>query len=453
VAQDIFGSETSLGPGRALEAWNATQRAFLAHDARTPEHLGAVLREAPEFAKAHAIKGLFLVLLGRRALLTDATAAHDLARALARDAGATRRERRYIAALGHYLAGYPARAIAEMEAVLDTHPQDALAMKLSHAIRFVLGDAAGMLASVERVLPSYDVSHPARGYAMGCLSFALEETGAYSHAIIAGHGALALAPDDAWGLHAVTHVHDMTAQSRKGLGWLDAHENAWAHCNNFRFHVWWHKALLHLDLREVETVFDLYDHKIRSEKTDDYRDISNATSLLMRLELEGVCVGDRWDELADLAETHTDDGSLVFADLHYLMPLLQTGRRAASVALADTAQARASDAGDIARGYATPGCAAISGLCAFAEGDHRTAFDGLLTAWPHMSRAGGSHAQRDVFERITIDAGIRAGQIDDAERVLRARTNRRGGAEDTYASARFAMIAAARGAAAQPPAA
>jgi hypothetical protein len=77
----------------------------------------------------------------------------------------------------------------------------------------------------------------------------------------------------------------------RGLDWLTGREASWAHCNNFRFHVWWHRALMHLDLGEHDAALALYDADIRAEKTDDYRDISNAASLLARLELEGVDVG------------------------------------------------------------------------------------------------------------------------------------------------------------------
>ena len=142
---------------------------------------------------------------------------------------------------------------------------------------------------------------PARGYILGCHSFSLEETGDYQLSESAGRQGLELAPDDAWGLHAVTHVYDMTANAKSGIEFLSGRESAWSHCNNFRYHVWWHKALMHLDLGDIESVLHLYDAKIRSDKTDDYRDISNATSLLSRLELHGVDVSDRWEELADIS--------------------------------------------------------------------------------------------------------------------------------------------------------
>ena len=48
----------------------------------------------------------------------------------------------------------------------------------------------------------------------------------------------------------------------------------------------------------------------------------------------------------------------------------------------------------------------------------------------------GSHAQRDVFDRITIDAAIRAGLAEDAETLLKDRTRKRG-ALDRFAEQRF----------------
>ncbi len=57
---------------------------------------------------------------------------------------------------------------------------------------------------------------------------------------------------------------------------------------------------------------------------------------------------------------------------------------------------------------------------------------------------GGSHAQRDVFECLTIDAGIRAGQADRAEVLLLQRISLRAGAEDRFTSLRRGAIAALR---------
>lgn len=444
MTHDLFGQETSLKDPEMLDLWNAVQIGVLSHSAEAPVHLGKLLEAAPEFTLGQAAKGLFLLLLGRREMRTPARDA--LAAARIAYGSALPRERLFADALELWLAGRPTAAVEKLEQVLRSHPADSLAMKMSQAIRFVLGDSAGMRRSVERVMPAYAPDHPGRGYLLGCHAFALEETGDYSKAETAGRQALWMAPDDAWGLHAVAHVHDMTGNAKAGLDWLTGREEAWSHCNNFRYHVWWHKALMHLDLGQTDTVLDLYDREIRQDKTDDYRDISNATSLLMRLELEGIAVGNRWEELSDLCAARTEDGSLIFADLHYLLALAGRGRPDETTRMVQRIHADAAAAGgDEARQrMADPGRAAASGLEAFGEGDFALAFDHLAQARGSMQLAGGSHAQRDVFERMTIDAGIRAGRLSEVSRMLDSRRAQRGGAEDNYALARRALISEAR---------
>ncbi len=442
---DVFGQPTSLTQPRALEAWNDTLLGFLAHAAVTPKHLGDVLEAEPDFALGHAVKGMFYILLGRRELMQTAQDAYTAATTASAQGQITSREKRYVDALGIWLEGQPSGAIALLEDILRDHPDDTLAMKLSHAIRFVLGDARGMRESVEHVMPAYAPDHKGRGYLLGCHSFALEETGEYEKAEIAGRQALWMAPDDAWGLHAVAHVHDMTANAEKGLAWLSGREDAWAHCNNFRYHVWWHKALMHLDLGQVDQVLDLYDTEIRKDQTDDYRDISNATSLLMRLELDGVNVGDRWDELAELSAARTEDGCLIFADLHYMLALTGERKPEATGKMLQRIARDAKSNCEMGSRMSDPGIAAAEGLEAFGEARYAEAFHKLAQARGGMQRAGGSHAQRDVFERMTIDAGIRAGLLDQAEAILDDRQAKRAGHEDGYTAARRTLIATGRG--------
>ncbi|NJM84115.1 MAG: tetratricopeptide repeat protein [Tabrizicola sp.] len=440
---DHCQGETSLADATILADWNSMIRAFLAHGANTPVHLTAVLTRAPDFAMGHAVKGLFCMLLGRKEMVTTARECLVAARAGQADHP---RERGLVLALDHWLAGHPSQSIAELEKILRTNPADTLVMKLGHAIRFVMGDSLGMRRSVERVIGAHGADHPFRGFALGCHAFTLEETGDYAGAERAGLEGLQHAVDDAWGLHAVAHVYDMTHQPGKGIEVIDDHSGTWLGCNNFRYHVWWHKALLHLDQGEIDHVIALYDDRIRADKTDDYRDISNAASLLMRLSLEGVPVGQRWEELADLAERRIEDGCLAFADLHYMLALIG-GEREAAVAkllhrIADEATRQGGSEFD--RILAHPGYACANGLAAFAEGDFGKAFKALAAARPVMQTVGGSHAQRDIFERLTIDAGLRAGYFAQTEGILRQRTALRAGREDAFAARRREALAAAR---------
>ncbi|WP_417729091.1 tetratricopeptide repeat protein [Roseovarius sp.] len=443
---DQFGYELTISSPAATESWDKMVLAFLAHAAKTPEYLGAVLTQEPDFAMAHAAKGLFFLMLGRRELNEAAQEGYRTAQAAVLRSSPTAREVGYVRALGAWLDGRPSETVREMEAILTRWPEDALAMKISHATRFIMGDGKGMRASVEALLPAYDAKNPARGYLFGCHAFSLEETGDYARAETAGRLGLSLSPDDAWGLHAVAHVFDMTANARAGLNWLEGREHAWAHCNNFRYHVWWHKALMHLDQGEIEAVFDLYDTEVRRDQTDDFRDISNGTSLLMRLELEGVDVGHRWDELADISERRTEDACLLFADLHYLLALIGGNRDAAVKQMLARMHrdAKKANTGELMARMANPGLSAATGLEAFGEGDYKTAFLNLGRARRSMQMAGGSHAQRDVFERLTIDAAIRGGFLDEAENILHERTTQRAGRIDSYAATRMELIAGSR---------
>ena len=453
MRHDLFGCAITTASPEAAASWDAMATAFLAHGAATPGHLAAALEADPDLAVAHAAKGLLTLMLSRRELVETAAEALTAARTAARARPVSPREALYLDALADWLAGRPSGTVARMERVLARDPADALALKIGHAVRFVLGDGSGMRASVEAVRGAYGADHPAVGYVMGCHAFALEETGEYARAEAEGRAGLELASDDAWGLHAVAHVHDMRGDSAAGLAWLAGREEAWAHCNNFRYHVWWHKALMQLDQGRTAEVLTTYDREVRADRTDDYRDIANAASLLSRLELEGVDVGSRWEELADLSERRTEDGCLIFADLHYLMALIG-GRREDAV---DRLMARlhrdaaASDT-ETRRRMARPGLSAAEGLEAFGQGDWQRAWTGLGAARGSMQLAGGSHAQRDVFERVTIDAAIRSGHLNDAEAILADRRARRAGREDGFCAARMAMIARGRDGARATPA-
>lgn len=441
---DICQSPVPLDTPEALRDWNGMIHAFLAHGTATPVHLGALMQAEPNFAMGHAARGLFSLMMGRAELIRTAREASEAAHRALAVSPADLRSTAWVAALDHWLKGSPTGAIAEIERVLKAHPTDTLSAKVSHGIRFILGDAAGMRRSVENVLVAHDADHACRGYALGCHAFTLEETGEYKDAEATGRRGLELTGDDAWGLHAVAHVYDMTARPDQGIALIEGHRSAWDHCNNFRYHVWWHKALLHLDRGELDVALGLYDAQIRADKTDDYRDISNATSLLTRLELEGIDVGPRWGELADIAESRTDDGCLVFADLHYMLALTGADRPDAQRKMTARFARDAARKGDMEQRYASPGTAALAGLNDFAEGRYDAAFAALCQARPTMQTIGGSHAQRDVFERITIDAGLRAGRYEETEAVLQDRLTRHARKPDRYTETRLSRIADAR---------
>ena len=443
--EDMFGCPVSISTDGDLAAWNGTQSGFLSHAAATPEHLAKCIASDTDFALPLFCKGLFSLLLGRRELVDVALSAERDARQAIKRRAVTPREIAFLDALADWNRGYPGRAAERLDTLCRFDPRDALAMKLVQAIRFVLGDAKGMRQSIEGIIPHIGSDNPAYGYALGCHAFTLEETGEYALAERIGRKGLLHSPDDAWGLHAVAHVYDMTNNTEAGLEWLQNRTSAWSHCNNFRYHVWWHMALMHLDRGEVDAVLALYDQDIRLEKTDDYRDISNAASLLSRLELDGHDVGSRWEELAVLSEKRVDDGCLAFADLHYALALIGAQKKqSVSALLARMRKDAAAEAVEMDAIMKHPGLSAATGLEAFGEGNYTTAFRHLAGARDAMQTIGGSHAQRDVFERLTIEAAIRGGYLDAAERFIANRTAKRGGRMDRFARVRVEELSRQR---------
>lgn len=437
MAFDFLGNAVTTDNHQAIAAWNDTIRGVLAHAATTPGSLKTTLVSAPDFALPHAAQGLMMLMLARRELVASARAAHHNALGRARDD----RERAYVAALGSWLDGEPLGAADTLDSVAETAPQDALAVKLAHQIRFMAGDTAGMLAGLTRQAPAF-AGTEAEAAVLGCHAFALEEAGRYQRAELVGRQALALDPNDAWGRHAVAHVLEMTGRSREGAAWLSATTEHWAHSNNFGFHLHWHHALFLMEEGRNSEALGLYDHRIRASHTDDFRDIANAAALLARLEFEGIAVGDRWQELADFAGARVDDGCLVFADLHYALALAGANRFGEAgdlvVGLVDRGR---EPSGSDDRTAGTVGARVAEAVLAFRMGAYGKAADLLWSTRAHLPEIGGSHAQRDLFEQMLIESAIRSGQIDRADFLLTRRLDQRGG-HNAFAARRLARLAA-----------
>ena len=436
---DLSGDHITVSSDAARLAWNDTLEALMAHAAATPEHLARTLAADPDFALAHAAKGLMLLSLARAELVTPARDCLARARAAALLRPVTRREAMVVEALALWLDDAPRRAAGRLEAILLAHPFDILALKLSHGLRFMLGDQAEMLATLNGFAPGFGESHPLAGFVHGCHAFALEERGFYAQAEHAGRRAVTLSPRDAWGRHAVAHVLEMTGRTDEGIAWLGDGRHL-AHANNLRFHIFWHLALFRLERGETGEVLRLYDEEIRTEPTDDYRDIANGASLLARLDYAGIDVGDRWEELAAKAEGRIDDGRLVFADLHYALSLLGAGHAdgAESIARSLIEDAKAHPSGE-RRHAARYGALAAFGLIAFHEGDYDEAARLLGSARNGLLAIGGSHAQRDLFEQAYAESLIRAGKHERAAEILGERLRRRGGTNH-FAARRLAQL-------------
>lgn len=399
-------------------SWPAVVRALCAHRADTPALLTAYLDAHPADVAALCLKGFAQLFLGRADRRTEAAAAERAARAALQDD--TPRERRLLEALAAWRHDRPRAAVAALDAILADDPRDLLALKLQHGLWLMLGQPRQMRACLERVLPAWPADTPETGFVLGCYAFSLEETGAFDRAEAVGRRAVAMQPDDAWAIHAVAHVFESLGRAHEGLAWLDTHAAGYADCNVFRGHVHWHRALLHFQLEDFAAALDVYDAHVATPWAGDYRDMSNAVSLLWRLESEGVDVGPRWRRLAEIAAAHVGDQGSAFAMAHYALALGRGDARVLTEVLTREPERPRPDAAPdsqhaIVREVARPLCRGIQAWCA---GDAAAAYEAWLPIEAAIPRIGGSNAQRELFTLMLVDVALATGHAATARRLV-----------------------------------
>jgi tetratricopeptide (TPR) repeat protein len=393
----------------AVQALDRTLMAYLGLARDTGEHLKAALSADPDMVMGHVLKGYFFLLMASGPL--QARAPKSLQAAEASAAKTTRREQAHVSALGHWLAGSQEKAAHVWEEILVDHPRDVLALRLAHHAYFYMGAAGDMLGSVERALKSWGEDAPGFGFVLGMRAFALEEAGDYGAAEKSGRRAVELNPDDPWSVHAVAHVMESQDRHAEGIAWIKGLEARWSKANNFRYHLVWHRALLHLDRGELDEAIALYDQALWDPQSDEYLDLCNDAALLLRLEILGRDVGGRWRPLADKVAGRTDERILAFIDCHFLAALVADGRTESARRMADGMRAK----GGV---FAEVGAPVADALIAYRERDYAQAAKLLSDARREIVRMGGSHAQRDLFEMVLIDATVKSGDAKRARALL-----------------------------------
>jgi hypothetical protein len=182
--------------------------------------------------------------------------------------------------------------------------------------------------------------------------------------------------------------------------------------------------LFPLEGGDYDRVLALYDSEVKVDESGFYLDIQNAASLLLRLEFCGVDVGTRWRQLADIAEKRVEDHVFGFTDTHFMMALARDGRQSAAGALLESLRrfANVDDANSarpVASRVTIPVCEAIG---AYADKHFDRAVEVLLPLRAQWQELGASHAQRDIFTQILIEAAIGANRTTLARDLLAERS-------------------------------
>ena len=374
---------------------------------------------------AHVLRGYLFQLMGLKPLNERAKKTAERAKVLT--AAGNKREQLHADALTSWANGDMSGATVTLEQILLDHPRDLLAIRTAHYMHFDSGDTIAHRDSISRVMPAWDEDVPGYGHLMGMRAFSLEEAGHYDEAETAGRLAVDMDHTDAWAIHAVTHVMEMLGRQEEGIEWVNKHVDEWDGVV-FRFanHLWWHLALFYMALGRHSEVLKLYDNRLWAAPSDDGLDISNATSMLMRLSFRGLDVGHRWQDLAEQLSNRLDEHLMPFNDVHFMMPLaMQHDEPSAAgylVSMREYVDANDNTISDVMGDVSVTLAEAI---WAFGQADYNRTVALMLPIRYRLYRIGGSHAQRDVFHTMLAVAALRAERTALARALWAERIDRR----------------------------
>lgn len=198
---------------------------------------------------------------------------------------------------------------------------------------------------------------------------------------------------------------------------MNEHLDGWNADSVAATHCWWHLALFHLSLGEIDRALALYDQQIRDGHSTAIADLIDASALLWRIALRGGDPDERWTELAAAWAPHIDDAFCSFSDLHAMLAFVgardwdQARRLERALAKAQLLSTRH---GETTQLLGLPACRALIEFGRENDALALTLFESLP---PHAYRLGGSHAQRDVLQLTRMQA------IESTRRTTRRARN------------------------------
>ncbi len=399
---DAFGTDITIGQPDTINIWNAAMRDYLRFQGAPIGDLKVA--DDPDFLLGPVYCGVMKLLSGFDP--RSSTVQRDLTNARHAAEGVSTDERLHLDAMEAMAAGNFSTAGHIWDKCLTKRPNDVMALKGSHESFFMVGALDDMLRSAKSALDAANPEGEAYHVAVGQYAFALEENGHYAEAEAYGRLGLSLEPEDCWSMHCLAHVFESQNRHQDGMGLLKANQPIWKEQNLLNAHIWWHMALRLVEAQEFDAALELFDEELAHIPANNQFRLTDSTSLLWRLQLCGVDVGNRWSAEAEKWEAYAETHSNPFLDMHAALAFASTPDTEASSRFFDTLKSAHQDSdhevGDIFRTVVRPLVDAIR-LYPQDKQKAQAAFEPLL---PTFQRLGGSIVQRQIVERSYSSALI-----------------------------------------------
>jgi tetratricopeptide (TPR) repeat protein len=409
MRKDARGLAMTTSSDAAATSFDTAVHRSLEFRLDTMDHVNAMLEADSDFVLGNAMKGFLMLGMQSQAVTEPVLAICDFCES--RADSLTDREKGWVAALRPLAMNNKKKALAIMDQILVEDPNDLFMLRQQHHGLFWSGKSMTMRDAVARALTGWSRDMPGYGFALGMQAFGYEESNQYQEAERYARRAHALNPDDPWAVHCVAHVMEMQGRLDEGADWLERPLHEYTDRNAFMSHLSWHQALFYLEASDYDRVLANYDTLIYPKPSTFYIEIQNASSLLWRLTMNGVDVGNRWEVLADTVEETIDDHVLGFSDTHVTVALAAVGKTQSVARQIDSFHEHAktpdNNAAELAESLTIPVAEAIA--AGFA-GDNDRATDLLLQTRDDWVKNGASHAQRDLYNLALLDAASKAGR-------------------------------------------
>ena len=428
-SKDRYGMTLSTNSPEAADRWQEGVDLLLAQNYGAEEKLQEAIDLDEGFAVAHGCLAFMHMTRAR-----PQEARESAKRGLALADGITRRERHHIEAVSLWAHGKGPYAISRVKEHLAEYPRDPVMMRVAQRLYMLGCSGAGvqhfppaLFAMMNEVAP-----HCGDDWAfLGQYAFAHHEMGIIDKALSLAERSLEMNPLNAVAAHSVTHSYFEWGDAASGGNFLGNWLEGFDARATYHVHLSWHQALFELALGRYQEALQLYEDWIRpTAVARNMSGLNDSASLLWRMQIYGGQAPPvPWEEVKEQAAPAATGPGPAFRDAHAALAFAAGGDPEIMNTFIDRLRTAAEKGSLLAKEVSLP---LAQGIDAFAQEDYAGAVDYLEPVFPQLTRIGGSHAQREVFEDTLLEAYLRAEQFDKAEDMLRERLGRRETPRDTF---------------------